>query len=204
MIDLSEITPAILDDTNAPGAAIGDDLYTSIAELVAAVPALTEPDAAADLAQMVTHFARGRAYRVITDPQAFEAAYRSRIASEDADEPWQQGVLRLVDFGMPDFAEVSRARLEGTSLSWTAEDAFTGLAYRGHASLDDLSAVQFTALALTPVPRGPDREEIGQPDDEAFDAITAQPEPEGIPVEDDMPAEPVEPDLPDLPPVPTR
>ncbi|MEM9249926.1 MAG: hypothetical protein AAGB05_14680 [Pseudomonadota bacterium] len=151
MTDFSQITPGVDAQSARPTAATAEAVYDTILEVVRAFPGLTEPDAADDLARLVTHFARGRAFRVIHDPAAFQDAYRTRVDSEDPSQPWQQSQPRLVDAGLPDFTEIVAPSLSGGTLAWTVEDSFTGLPYRARVSLEDLESASFTPMALAPI-----------------------------------------------------
>ena len=160
MSNLAEITTGRSAQTGEATAATSDAEFETIRAVTEAFPDLLKPEAAGELARLVTHFARGSAYRVIADPVAFETIYRARIASEDPGEPWQQSRPRLIDGGMPDFAEITAPALSGSVLSWTVEDDFTGLPYRATVTLEDLENVAFSALSLQPLGGPiPEREE---------------------------------------------
>lgn len=118
--------------TMAPAIAVGDGLFRSIEDLVAANPGLAGEGegGAAALAAAYNHLARRDAYEVIEDPAAFEAAYRAAHAAEDAGAAWSQDRPRLSDFGMPDFERLHAPVLAGGTLTFFARDALTGLAYR--------------------------------------------------------------------------
>ncbi len=154
MTEISDIVPGHGPD-GAPAAFVGDTAYASLADLLRAEPGLTAPPAAAALAVHVTHFARDGDYALIDDPGAFEAAYRARIEREDPAQPWQQNVMRLRDFGLPDFASIHAPAQQDGTLVFFAVDALTGLPYRVTAALADLSAPTYAPLPLSPVPRPP-------------------------------------------------
>jgi hypothetical protein len=156
MADLPEIIYTVSDEDGAPVAVADDVSYPAITDLVAALPGLTEPEAASELAQAVTHFARGRDYSVVTDSGAFEEAYRAQIAREDPNARWQQGVVRLIDFGMPNFGDIAAPVRDGAALIWTAADRYTGLPYAARVEMSDLSALTIKPMSLTPVPRDPE------------------------------------------------
>ena len=119
-------------ETMAPAIAVGDGLFRSIEDLVAAHPGLAAEGEgnAAGLAIAYNHLARGDAYEVIEDPAAFEAAYRAAYAAEDPGAAWSQDRARLSDFGIPDFERIHAPVLAGEVLTFFARDALTGLAYR--------------------------------------------------------------------------
>lgn len=164
--DLPELNFTLADEDQAPVVVAGDDVHASIGALLAAVPGLMAPEAAVPLAQAVLHFARGRDYTVIDDPAGFEADYRAQLAGEDANQPWRQGSVRLVDYGVPDFSAIAPPAHHGTALVCTARDAFSGLAYSAQAPLSDLSSVTLSPLPLTAVAG-----RVDSPEDPAIAAI---------------------------------
>lgn len=141
-----------LTDEGKPVVLVGDlgDQAGSMEELLR-LPGMATPARAAELALAANHFAHGSEYRVITDPKAFEEAYRARLAREDANAAWQEGVVRLRDFGVPDFGAIHAPRLEGARLVFFAADTYLGVPYRVEApSL--LQAPEYAPLPLTPLP----------------------------------------------------
>jgi hypothetical protein len=131
----------------------GATSHADLAGLLAAAPGLAT-DAAA-LARAANHFATAMDFAVIEDPAAFAAAYRARLAAEDPDAPWTEGVLRLRDHGVPDFAAILAPRLAGGRLTFFATDRFLGVPYRVEAdvaALATLSEADYRALPLTPLP----------------------------------------------------
>ena len=150
MTDLSDIVPGRDADGN-PAAFIEDTTFSSLSDLLAAEPGLLEAGAVGELARYVNHFARGDMYRVIEDPAAFEAAYHAKIAREDPNQPWQQNVMRLRDFGVPDFTAIHVPAIADNVLEFFARDAMTGLPYRVRAAIDDLSAPSYQPMPLTAI-----------------------------------------------------
>lgn len=127
----------------------------SIPALATEVPGLLTAEAARDLAVAVNHLAVGGDFDVITDPVAFQTAYEAQLASEDPSQGWQEGVMRLVDFGKPDFSEIKVPYWTGSAITFFAADATTGLPYRVEAILapqaKSISEDDYKALALSPV-----------------------------------------------------
>ncbi|MFL4471848.1 hypothetical protein ACERZ8_18915 [Tateyamaria armeniaca] len=142
-------------DGTTPQAVIGAQTMGSVTEVIARMPDLVAPEAAAELARVITHFARGRDYRVITDRAAFEEAYRARIDSEDPAQSFRQGVYRLIDHGVPEFEDIAEPVLTDSTLTWCAEDAITGLPYVVTAALDRLDTPDVQPMPLTPLPTPP-------------------------------------------------
>lgn len=134
----------------------GETEVGSLAALVAAAPGLLHPDAATAMARAVAHFAAGSDYRVIEDPAGYAAAYRAQVAGEDPDAPWTEGVLRLRDHGLPDFAGIAAPAYHGTTLVFHAAATPLALPYWVEIDVSDAAAAVgpdlFRAVALTPFP----------------------------------------------------
>lgn len=90
MTDLPEILTFVRIEDGTFFTACGEARYTLMTELLEAYPALTDPGNETVLARLVTHFAKGQAFRVVSDPKAFEAAYRAALAADDPTKPWRQ------------------------------------------------------------------------------------------------------------------
>lgn len=198
MTDLSDIVPGRDADGN-PAAIIEDTTFSSLADLLAAEPGLLDAGAEGALARYVNHFARGDMYRVIDDPAAFEAAYHAKIAREDPNQPWQQNVMRLRDFGVPDFAGIHVPSVADNMLEFFARDGLTGLPYRVRAAIDDLSAPDYYPVPLTaidhPMQKDPDEGDLDAvEDDDDLDA-TLDVSDSSSDAEDEMP-QPMEPPAP--------
>jgi len=135
---------------------------TDIAGLLALAPGLLQPAAATDAALAVNHIAQGAAFEVITDPAAFAAVYQARLATEDPTAAWSQHVVRLHDYGVPDFDSIKTPGITGTVLTYFAVDSHLGVPYRvdvdlaapGVAVTDD----SYKAMDLTPLPSGEDED----------------------------------------------
>ena len=148
-----------LGDGNAPIVYVDDErIATDLADLLRTAPGAVQPAGAGPLAHAVNHFAQGSAFAVIDDPDGFAAQYRKTLAAEDPNAPWQEGVVRLSDYGVPDFDEIAAPTLTGRTLVFCAVDTFLGLPYRvsvdlsaGRAPTDD----DYRALDLQPVAADP-------------------------------------------------
>lgn len=142
-----------LDDKGAPVVLLGRaGEAADMPGLLRLAKGMASPAHAAHLARAANHLAHGSDYRVILDPQAFAAAYRARLAQEDPQQEWREGVMRLSDFGVPDFASITPPRLEAGKLTFFAEDSFTGLPYQAETA-DLKAAPSYTPVPLTPLPR---------------------------------------------------
>lgn len=153
---MSDAIPAIdlgLTSGGEPVVLVGDTGTEArdMAALLRLAPGVALPGHARDAAVMVNHLTQGSDFRVILDPAAFEQAFKARLASEDPAAPFRDGVRRLRDFGVPDFATITPPRFEGTTLVFFAEDVALGLPYR--VSVAELSAApDYAPLPLTPLP----------------------------------------------------
>ena len=153
--------------------------FTTLAPLLAALPGLLDPADAAWLAQAVNQLAHGIDYEVILDPAAFETASRARLAAEDPAEPWREGVQRLGDYGVPDFAAIKAPQRVGEGLQFFAVERQIGLPYRV-----DLPSLRqppvYDPVRLTPLPRPASAAPAGEltrPDDRpAAQTVTLPPE----------------------------
>jgi len=136
---------------------VGEDEVeaSTLASLLTIAPELKQPEAAIETARAVNYISQGPAFQVINDPAAFEEQYRVKLASEDPSEPWSEGVVRLSDYGVPDFATIAAPTISGTVLTYFAVDDFLGLPYRVDVDFA-VSELQVTddhykALALEPL-----------------------------------------------------
>ncbi len=101
----------------------------SVFDIVQTAPqSITQQNAGA-FAKAANYLACGTAFRVIEAPQEYESNFRSRIATEDPSQPWTEGVMRLCDFGTPEFSAIEPPQIADKKLSFYAEDLVTGLPY---------------------------------------------------------------------------
>lgn len=122
------------------------------ADVLGHYPMLLDGAHTLELARLVNHFAREFKYEVIADPAAFEAAYRTQIAAEDPAANWQQGAPKLRDFGLPDFAVISRPVFDGRKLVYFARSVQLGVPYRAEVTLEGAA---FGKATYAPVTMGP-------------------------------------------------
>lgn len=133
-----------------------------IAGLFALAPALKQPEAALDAALAINHIAQGVAFEVITDPAAFATHYKAKLASEDPNADWSQDVVRLHDYGIPDFDVIKTPAVSGATLVYYAVDSYLGLPYRVEVNLASpeiaVTDDSYEALDLKPfdLPDDPD------------------------------------------------
>lgn len=134
-------------------------ICSDLPSLLRAAPSLLHAGGAAPLARAINHFSRGNAFEVIEKPAVFAENYRQKLASEDPDAPWQEGIVRLADYGIPDFDAITAPALKGSVLTYYAVDTFLGLPYQvtvdlsaGHTPDDD----DYRVLELIPISREPD------------------------------------------------
>ncbi|MCX7559756.1 hypothetical protein OS190_09270 [Sulfitobacter sp. F26204] len=135
---------------------------TTLATLMKLAPELRKPEAAAEAARAINYLSQGAAFRVIEDPAAFEAQYRKTLASEDPNAPWAEGVIRLSDYGVPDFTTIKAPGITGTVLTYFAVDDMLGLPYRIEVDLgsSNMSVTddQYKALDLEPLEFGDEQQ----------------------------------------------
>ncbi|MEP3332406.1 hypothetical protein [Sedimentitalea sp.] len=116
-------------DEKGPLVQVGDTEMRSFAELLKAAPQIADPKYVQGLAYLANHLSYGFDYSVIDSPGDFEEEYRARMAQEDATAPMVPGVVRLIDYGVPDFAEVAPPALEGDTLRFFAVASTLGFPY---------------------------------------------------------------------------
>jgi hypothetical protein len=127
---------------------------TDMAALLRLAPGLASEAHAVDLALAANHFAHESEYRVIDNPAEFADAYRAQIEREDPAAEWQENVIRLRDYGVPDFNHIEPPKFAGGKLTFYAVDSFLGVPYK--AETDNLEAApSYAAVDLTPLPRPP-------------------------------------------------
>ncbi|MEM9145732.1 MAG: hypothetical protein AAGC57_05995 [Pseudomonadota bacterium] len=136
-----------------PIVVVGTDEVGSQTEILQSHPDLVTTEQASALAKVVNHFAREFRYEVIEDPAAYEDAYRSQVAAEDADAEFQQGKPRLRDFGIPDFTAILAPHFDGATLVYYARDRYLGIPYRASvaASGDTVGTPSYTPMALSEI-----------------------------------------------------
>ncbi len=91
---------------------------------------LNKPEYVYTYTALLNHLAQGARFEPIYDPEEFKAAYMAKYEAEDPDEVPDQGVNRLHDFGIPDFAAIKPPHMEGETLIFFAENAYMGIPYR--------------------------------------------------------------------------
>ena len=113
------------------------------------------PDAPADALAQVAAALGKPGYDAILDPAAYEALTRARLENEDANMPWQPGVMRIRDFGLPDFASITAPERTGDTLTYFARDTHTGLPCKVTVTLGTASEMSIAPLPLTPIDGDP-------------------------------------------------
>lgn len=150
---LPEIVPSISDDGTTGIVVVGDQEFTTMADLVAAYPGVR--DDAVQMALAVNGLAQRLAFDVILDPAAFEMAARARIAGENPDAPFRQGTYRLRDFGMPRFAVIHAPTIKDGKIVFYAVQSLTGLPYRVEAGRGGEAPI-YAPAPLDALPAAPD------------------------------------------------
>ena len=199
MTDIPEISTFVRIEDGTLFATCGEARFTSITALLDTYPALAEPGNEVALARLVTHFSKGRAFRVVNEPEAFETAYRAALEKEDPTLPWRQDRPRRIDFGVPDFTFIAAPTRQGDRLVFTLEDSFTGLPYAAWTKLSALDAIDVTPLSLSPVP-GARADQLSTTQVIDADPVATKSETGGSVGHEDV----AEPDTPELPEIPHR
>lgn len=119
---------------------------SDVSQILKTVPALADPKLAIAYAQVVNHLAQGDRFEVIADPAAFKAEFMAKWQAEDPEAEPVQGVQRLRDFGIPDFAAITPPKVEGGQLTFFAVNTYMGLPYR--ATLVAGSKVDYAPVAI--------------------------------------------------------
>ena len=139
--------------------------FDRVTELLTSAPELLTPACAGELARAVNHVAHGSDFAVIVDPNCFAQDYMSRIEGEDPNAEWEEYVVRLRDFGVPDFGSIEPPTLDGGTLTYHAVGTYLGVPYK--AEVRDFALVPvYEAVSLKPLPRPPKRDP-GSAGDEA-------------------------------------
>lgn len=118
------------DQTGAPIVIVEQARAADLADVIRLAPALSDPHWVRAYARVVNHLAQGDKFGLIVDPAAFEAKYRAAFDAENPDEEPQAGVMRLRNFGIPDFGAIKPPEMQGGDLVFYAENTFMGIPYR--------------------------------------------------------------------------
>jgi hypothetical protein len=151
----SNIELGLKDDGQPVVWANGTQACNTIAEALQHAPQLLQADQVMALATVINHLNKGNDYAVITDPGAFEARYRAKLASEDHTQPATPGLIRLCDMGIPDFTAIqSPSRTGDGGLVYFAIHATLGVAYEVQlAEVSDTPS--YEPVALEPIATPP-------------------------------------------------
>ncbi len=109
----------------ADGVTIG-----SLAGLLKAAPELTEAGGLGRYCEALNHFTHGEQFRMIYDPAAFREKYERRLQAEKTDEPFQDGAVRIGDFGVCDTSGIASPTANGETVIFFVEDDYLGIPYR--------------------------------------------------------------------------
>ncbi len=118
------------DQAGAPIVIVEQAKASDLSEVIKLAPGLSDPHWVRAYARVANHLAQGDRFSLIVDPAAFEAEYRAAFEAEDPDEVPQPGVMRLRNFGMPDFAAIKPPEMQGGTLVFFARNSFMGIPYR--------------------------------------------------------------------------
>ena len=116
--------------SGAPIVIVEDDEAASMVEALNLAPALRDPKWLRAYARVANHFATGDEYELILEPEEFKAKYMERYNAEDPDEEVGPGVVRLHNFGIPDFSAIHPPMKDGDTVVFFAENLFMGIPYK--------------------------------------------------------------------------
>jgi hypothetical protein len=153
-VNPDEINIAFSSDDDRPVVEVGAARVATLADLVRAAPALKQPDQLPLYCRALNHLKFGTEYRLILDPDAYRARYQRRLESEDPKAPWQEGVVRVRDFGVCDTSEITAPRMEAGAVIFYVEDDFLGIPYRVDAPAPDHpeGEINYEPLPMSPLP----------------------------------------------------
>lgn len=116
--------------SGAPVMMVEEASAADLAQAMALVPALADEKWVVVLAQVANHLAQGDRYSVIVDPEAFRSDYMAAREAEDPVEAPEPGKMRLRNYGIPDFGQITRPQMEGDTLVFFARNTTLGIPYR--------------------------------------------------------------------------
>ena len=137
--------------SGAPYVIVDEQEANDVDTLLRLAPNLTDPYWLKARAQLTNHIASGFEYEVILNPDAFEDAYMAQYNSEDPDEDVPPGTIRLIDYGVPDFEEITTPKLDGETLVFYAREATLGVPYRVEVKGDGKAT--YSPMGLSPEPQ---------------------------------------------------
>ena len=146
---MAETMPPIALDyagDGAPVVLVADEPAPTLEAARRLAPALDDPLWVVILAQVANHLAQGERFGVIVDPAAFRADYLAARAAEDPEEPPEPGQLRLRNYGLPDFDQITPPRLDDGTLVFFARNTEIGIPYR--ASMPDGAGPDYRPVAM--------------------------------------------------------
>jgi hypothetical protein len=114
----------------APVVVVEDVEASDLSEALRLAPALGEPNWVRAYSRVVNHFSSGGDFEPIMDPSTFKAKYLAAYEAEDPDEEVGPGVIRLHNFGIPDFAAIHPPMKDGNTLIFFVENMFMGIPYK--------------------------------------------------------------------------
>jgi hypothetical protein len=144
-------------DKNQRMLSVGEQQAATAAELVALVPDLARPESLPQYCAAVNYLAQGFRYRLIDDPDAYRTRYQRRLQAEDPLAPFQQGVLRLSDFGVCDTSAIQRPSRHNGAVIFYVEDDVLGIPYRVTAPGPEHpeGEAEYEPLPMSPLPTPP-------------------------------------------------
>lgn len=136
---MAEGLPPVSLDVNGNGAPVvivGEARVNNAQELLAAAPMLTNDEWVRAYAKIVNHIAHGYKYDLILDPAAFETQYMKEYEAEDPNETPVPGLVRLHNYGIPEFGEITAPAFDGETLVFYVRETYLGIPYKATMGAD--------------------------------------------------------------------
>ncbi|MCX7560260.1 hypothetical protein OS190_11830 [Sulfitobacter sp. F26204] len=137
----------IVNDQGAPVVIVGDAQVTNAKELIEAAPALQKPEWIRVYANILNHMAHGYKYELIIDPDEFQAQYMKAYEAENPEEKAVAGLVRLHNYGIPEFSEIAAPTYEGETLTFFVRENYLGIPYK--ATLGSYFLPTYEPVTLT-------------------------------------------------------
>lgn len=120
----------MVNDAGTPIVIVGEAQVTNARELLDAAPALKDPEWIRVYANVLNHMAHGYKYELIIDPDEFQAQYMKEYEAEDPEAQAVPGLIRLHNYGIPEFDEIASPAYEGETLTFYVRENFLGIPYK--------------------------------------------------------------------------
>ena len=109
---------------------INGETVKDIHRIIEIEPRYGNPQWVSGYSQLVNHLSEGYDHELILDAQEFKKKYMEKYNSEDPNEEVGPGVIRLRNFGIPDFSLIAPPEYQGDTLVFFTENVFMGIPYK--------------------------------------------------------------------------